>query len=215
MNMNPDKCESSNNGVHHVLNSLLSTGIGTHTVLVYPDLKTIREVYTNYISANGKKKSELFVILPYYETVENVRNNIESNKNTSISRNESNINDSLIIRDCQDILGKDINQSNNFSLKIDTAVRNIVNFLNEMVIYAQKIGKNAVSVWIDTGAFQEYENYHHPLFTYEKSLPLVLKNTMIKQFCLYHQKDFEIRLNKLEESQVLDVHDSRYMLLTR
>jgi hypothetical protein len=215
MNMNPDKCESSNNGVHHVLNSLLSTGIGTHTVLVYPDLKTIREVYTNYVSANGKKKSELFVILPYYETVENVRNNIESNKNTSISRNESNINDSLIIRDCQDILGKDINQSNNFSLKIDTAVRNIVNFLNEMVIYAQKIGKNAVSVWIDTGAFQEYENYHHPLFTYEKSLPLVLKNTMIKQFCLYHQKDFEIRLNKLEESQVLDVHDSRYMLLTR
>ena len=215
MNMNPDKCESSNNGVHHVLNSLLSTGIGTHTVLVYPDLKTIREVYTNYVSANGKKKSELFVILPYYETVENVRNNIESNKNTSISRNESNINDSLIIRDCQDILGKDINQSNNFSLKSDTAVRNIVNFLNEMVIYAQKIGKNAVSVWIDTGAFQEYENYHHRLFVYEKSLPLVLKNTMIKQFCLYHQKDFEIRLNKLEESQVLDVHDSRYMLLTR
>ena len=215
MNMNPDKCESSNNGVHHVLNSLLSTGIGTHTVLVYPDLKTIREVYTNYVSANGKKKSELFVILPYYETVENVRNNIESNKNTPISRNESNVNHSLIIRDCQDILGKDINQSNNFSLKIDTAVRNIVNFLNEMVIYAQKIGKNAVSVWIDTGAFQEYENYHHPLFTYEKSLPLVLKNTMIKQFCLYHQKDFEIRLNKLEESQVLDVHDSRYMLLTR
>jgi hypothetical protein len=215
MNMNPNKCESSNNGVHHVLNSLLSTGIGTHTVLVYPDLKTIREVYTNYISANGKKKSELFVILPYYETVENVRNNIESNKNTPISRNESNVNHSLIIRDCRDILGKDINQSNNFSLKIDTAVRNIVNFLNEMVIYAQKIGKNAVSVWIDTGAFQEYENYHHPLFTYEKSLPLVLKNTMIKQFCLYHQKDFEIRLNKLEESQVLDVHDSRYMLLTR
>ena len=215
MNMNPDKCESSNNGVHHVLNSLLSTGIGTHTVLVYPDLKTIREVYTNYISANGKKKSELFVILPYYETVENVRNNIESNKNTPISRNESNINHSLIIRDCRDILGKDINQSNNFSLKIDTAVRNIVNFLNEMEIYAQKIGNNAVSVWIDTGAFQEYENYHHPLFTYEKSLPLVLKNTMIKQFCLYHQKDFEIRLNKLEESQVLDVHDSRYMLLTR
>jgi hypothetical protein len=215
MNMNPNKCESSNNGVHHVLNSLLSTGIGTHTVLVYPDLKTIREVYTNYISANGKKKSELFVILPYYETVENVRNNIESNKNTPISRNESNVNHSLIIRDCRDILGKDINQSNNFSLKSDTAVRNIVNFLNEMVIYAQKIGKNAVSVWIDTGAFQEYENYHHPLFTYEKSLPLVLKNTMIKQFCLYHQKDFEIRLNKLEESQVLDVHDSRYMLLTR
>ncbi len=215
MNMNPNKCESSNNGVHHVLNSLLSTGIGTHTVLVYPDLKTIREVYTNYISANGKKKSELFVILPYYETVENVRNNIESNKNTPISRNESNVNHSLIIRDCRDILGKDINQSNNFSLKSDTAVRNIVNFLNEMVIYAQKIGKNAVSVWIDTGAFQEYENYHHPLFTYEKSLPLVLKNTMIKQFCLYHQKDFEIRLNKLEESQVLDVHDSRYLLLTR
>jgi hypothetical protein len=215
MNMNPNKCESSNNGVHHVLNSLLSTGIGTHTVLVYPDLKTIREVYTNYVSANGKKKSELFVILPYYETVENVRNNIESNKNTPISRNESNVNHSLIIRDCRDILGKDINQSNNFSLKSDTAVRNIVNFLNEMVIYAQKIGKNAVSVWIDTGAFQEYENYHHPLFTYEKSLPLVLKNTMIKQFCLYHQKDFEIRLNKLEESQVLDVHDSRYMLLTR
>jgi len=214
MDMNPDKCDSSNRGVHHVLNSLLSIGIGTHTVLVYPDLRTIREVYTNYISTNGKKGSELFIILPYYETVENVRNNIESNKNTSISRNESNINDSLIIRDCQDILGKDINQSNNFSLKIDTAVRNIVNFLNEMVIYAQKIGKNAVSVWIDTGAFQEYENYHHPLFIYEKTLPLVLKNTMIKQFCLYHQKDFEIRLNKLEESQVLDVHDSRYMLLT-
>jgi hypothetical protein len=213
--MNPDKCESSNNGVRHILNSLISTGIGTHTVLVYPDLKTIREVYTNYISVNGKKKSELFVILPYYETVENVRNNIVSNKNTPMSRNESNVNDSLIIRDCRDILGKDINQSNNFTLKSDTAVRNIVNFLNEMVIYAQKISKNAVSVWIDTGAFQEYENYHHPLFNYEKSLLLVLKNTMIKQFCLYHQKDFEIRLNKLEESQVLDVHDSRYMLLTR
>ena len=155
MNMNPNKCESSNNGVHHVLNSLLSTGIGTHTVLVYPDLRTIREVYTNYISTNGKKGSELFIILPYYETVENVRNNIESNKNTPVSQNKSNINDSIIIRDCSDILGEDINQSNNFSQKSETALRNIVNFLNEMVIYAQKIGKNAVSVWIDTGAFHQ------------------------------------------------------------
>jgi hypothetical protein len=213
--MNPAKHESSNRGVHHVLNSLLSTQIGTHTVLVYPDLMMIREVYTNYISVNGKKGSELFVILPYYETVENVKNNIVSNKNNFRSVNESIINDSLIIRDCRDILGEVNNQSNNFSQKSDTAVRNIVNFLNEMVIYAQKIGKNAVSVWIDTGAFQEYEDYHHPLFIYEKSLPLLLKNTMIKQFCLYHQKDFEIRLNKLEETQILDVHDSKYMLLTR
>ena len=213
--MNPDKYESSNRGVRHVLNSLLSTKIGAHTILVYPDLMSIREVYTNYISVNEKRGSELFVILPYYETVENVRNNIVSNKNSSLSQNESIYNDSIVIRDCRDVLNENINQSNNSSQKRDTAVRNIVNFLNEMVIYAQKIGKNAVSVWIDTGAFQEYEDYHNPLFIYEKSLPLVLKNTMIKQFCLYHQRDFEMRLNKLEETQVLDVHDNRYMLLTR
>lgn len=213
--MNPDKYESSNRGVRHMLNSLLSTEIGAHTVLVYPDLMSIREVYTKYISVNENKGTELFVILPYYETVENLRNNIVSNKNNFGSQNESMFNDSLIIRDCRDVLNQNINQSNNISQKSDTAVRNIVNFINEMVIYAQKIGKNSVSIWIDTGAFQEYEDYHNPIFIYEKSLPLVLKNTMIKQFCLYHQKDFEMRLNKLEETQILDVHDNKYMLLSK
>jgi magnesium transporter len=63
----------NNVGVRQVMKSLLQIGPCTHTILVYPNLRTIREVYSSYFHTDSMKETEMIVILPYYETIKQTR----------------------------------------------------------------------------------------------------------------------------------------------
>jgi hypothetical protein len=196
-----------------VMNSVLNTPSNSHTVLVYPNLKTIREIYRKYILMVGQKGTEMFIILPYYETVEDVKRNLivddQYFEKYEVMLKEG----SLIIRDCLAILNEDIKTVPNFLRNCPSEVRAIAHFLNEMLKHGRKIGKETVSVWIDTGAFHNVESRYESLFDYEQFIPSAFNGAVVKQFCLYHQKDFELKLSKLEEAQVLDYHQRRLVLL--
>ena len=201
-------------GMTNVMDSLLNVPPNSHTVLVYPNLKTIREIYRKYILMIGQKGTEMFIILPYYETVEDVKRNLFVDDNKYLETYERMLKDgSLIIRDCHAILNEDIKTIPNSLGDCPSKVRAIVNFLNEMLTHATKIGKDTVSAWIDTGTFHNDESGHESLFDYEQFIPLAFNDAVVKQFCLYHQKDFELKLSKLEAAKVLDYNQRRLMLL--
>ena len=48
------------------------THMGTHCLMVYPDLMTLRGMYSHYTKTQ-LEDNEVVLILPYYETVDMVR----------------------------------------------------------------------------------------------------------------------------------------------
>ncbi len=208
-----DRRQFKYSGIIPVMNSVLDTPSNSHTVLVYPNLKTIREIYRKYILMVRQKGTEMFIILPYYETVEDVKRNLIVDDQYLETYEFMLKEGSLIIRDCHAILNENIRTAPNFLRNCCSEVRTIAHFLNEMLKHARKIGKETVSVWIDTGTFHNVESGHESLFDYEQFIPLAFNGAVVKQFCLYHQKDFELKLSKSEEAHVLDYHQRRLMLL--
>src|SRR5919106_4478114 len=52
---------------------LRESEIGSHFLIQYPDLSTLREMYSHYIKSAVPDDNEIVVILPFYETTDNVR----------------------------------------------------------------------------------------------------------------------------------------------
>jgi hypothetical protein len=204
-----------NAGVRQVMKSLFQIPFATHTILVYPNIDTIREIYTNYIDTNSYELGELFVILPFYETIESVKNNLrhnyESTQNYDYMKHEG----SLIIQDANTIFGKDIESNTDYVSQVYDESPNIVDLLKRVSSHSTKINKNMISLWIDTGVFYNFENGIDSLMNYERAFPRIVANYPIKQFCLYHQKDFESRLNKYEQIEIVDKHQKRLLMVDK
>jgi hypothetical protein len=47
--------------------------IGSHFLVEYPDLPTLREMYSHYTKSALYDGNEIVVVLPFYETVQSVR----------------------------------------------------------------------------------------------------------------------------------------------
>jgi len=46
---------------------------GVHYLVVYPDMNTLRRIYSYYTKMQLEDNNEIVLILPYYETAEMVR----------------------------------------------------------------------------------------------------------------------------------------------
>jgi hypothetical protein len=154
----------------------------------------------------------MIAILPYYETIESVKNNLMEDPESSQNYNTMTENGTLIIRDSNTLFERDI-KSNSFPGSNHRSNPQIVDFLNRLLSDAKKKNKDEVSVWIDTGTFHNYRGGTESLLDFEKMIPTLYESTPLKQFCLYHQKDFEMRLDKYQETATLDYHQKRLMLL--
>src|SRR5215475_3900078 len=61
-------------GVNEALDSLKQSQLCIHGLMVYPDLITLRHIYQRYIKLQVEERNEIILILPYYETTNDVRN---------------------------------------------------------------------------------------------------------------------------------------------
>ena len=60
-------------GVSKGLDSCKESLPGSHCLMVFPDLMTLRGVYSHYTKMQLEDSNEIVLILPYYETTEMVR----------------------------------------------------------------------------------------------------------------------------------------------
>jgi hypothetical protein len=170
---------------------------GVHSLVVYPDMNTLRRIYSYYAKIQLEDNNEIVLILPYYETAEMVRSVLSGeNKN-----NQGNIIDvrkyekqgSLVIIDSVKAY---------FRSDID-----LMSFLARLAKQAQSSGKNGISVIADLASFS-YFNRIDKLIEYEMSLPTKYDDNMkLKGFCFYHQEDFDRRLSEEEKQKLLEHHD--------
>ena len=61
--------------------------MGTHALLIYPDLMTLRRIYAAYAKKQLEDGNEIVLILPYYDTTDMIGLALSGNTNTNYSNN--------------------------------------------------------------------------------------------------------------------------------
>lgn len=175
---------------------LRNSSLGTHALVLYPDLLTLRELYSFYArSALGD--SEIFLFLPYLETVANVKRVLsEDSANIDVRKYEKE--QSLLIMD---------SLKGYFGLQ-----EGLIPFLLQTADFAKKSGKS-LSVLSDMGSFFYY-NKKDDLLQYEMSLPSRYERMNLKGFCAYNLRDFDVRFSDKERQDLIKHHGRTLMLLS-
>ena len=172
--------------VDDALEQINQAHYGAHYMLIYEDLTTLREFYSNYIHKRIEENNEIVLINPFYETTDSVRQVLSHYKDDiDISKYEKE--ESLMIAD---------------SLKEYLGDQPLVYIKKGLTNYA-KMGKKGLSVLADLGAYP-YKSKYKDLVDYELSLPTKY-NVPMKGFCLYHQKDFD-NLSDEQKQKLIEHH---------
>jgi hypothetical protein len=167
---------------------------GIHCLLIYTDLVKLRQFYSHYIPEQIMSKEQFVQIMPFYETVDSVKQTLSKGyKGINMDKVENEAKTLMIV----DSLGKYVGQSN---------VESVWKANQEIVKYANGLGKKGVSILGDMGAFL-FENRMQDLIDYELCLPKRFEMNL-KGICLYHQKDFDI-LPEDTKQIILNHHEIR------
>jgi hypothetical protein len=177
---------------------------GVHYLVIYPDMITLRRIYSYYAKMQLEDNNEIVLILPYYETTEMVRNVLsgedKNNQGSTIDVRKYEKEGSLMIID-----------SVKAYFRSDT---DLMSFIGSLSKQAQNSGKSGVSVIADLASFY-FHNGIDKLIEYEMSLPTKYDDNMkLKGYCLYHQEDFDRRLTKQQKQKLLEHHGKNLMIVS-
>jgi hypothetical protein len=162
--------------INDTLEQITEAEYGAHYIIIYPDLATLRELYSNYIHKQIEENNEIVLINPFYETTDSVRQ-VLSQYNTpgfDVSKYQKE-RVLMIIDSLEEYFGQ---QEEDMPFK------------KSLANYAKEIGRGSLSFLSDLGAYA-HKSKHNDLVEYELSLPTKYNDVPMKGFCLYHQNDFD------------------------
>ena len=173
--------------VDDALEQINQADYGAHYMLIYEDLTTLREFYSNYIHKQIEENNEIVLINPFYETTDSVRQILSQHNHGGIDVSKYEKEGSLMIAD------------------------SLIEYLGDQpLVYVKKgltnyaiLGKKGLSVLADLGAYP-YKSKYKELVDYELSLPTKYDVSM-KGFCLYHEKDFD-NLSDEQQQKLIEHH---------
>jgi hypothetical protein len=173
---------------------LRESEIGSHFLVQYPDLPTLREMYSHYIKSAVPDDNEIVVILPFYETTDNVRRVLSEDSACIDVRKYEKEQRLLIMDSLRGYFG---------------STEGLMPFVKQTVEYAKNSGRENVSVLGDMGSFFYYKK-KDDLIGWEMALPRKF-DMDLKGLCLYHERDFA-RLSEAEKQQLLKHHNKNLQL---
>ena len=159
---------------------------GSHNLLIYDDLRTFREIYSEYSKAL-LPENEIIVIGTQYDVVENVKNTL-LRVGVDVERHLNQ--GTLFIVDAQK--GYQVAGS-----------RGMWRLAMSLLSRVKKEGRQGVSWFGDPGSFFSFEKIEE-LMQYELWNPQKYED-MMKSICSYHSKDFE-KLTEAQKQTLLDHH---------
>lgn len=172
----------------NIVEQLRQADYGAHYIIVYPDIMTLREIYSNYIKYQIEDKKEIVLVLSYYETVDNLRNFLSPTDEISSDLQRYEREGSLIIID---------SVKGFFDFDHPSYVKNLLK-------QAESLGKSGISVIADAGAFYHYSKLEE-LVKHELSMPSKF-DVNLKRFCVFHKQDFD-RLTEVKKQKLLEHHE--------
>lgn len=175
-----------------VVEDLLSSTPGSHSVVIYQNLDELREIYSKYTKA-ALERGEMILIWPFYESTESVRSFLgEAEVNL---RAEKKVCDLLTI-DSYDVY----HQGKQTAEQIWQVAIGIANAALE---YAERTGKYGVTIIADMGSFYAYDKIDL-LVDYERAFGKKL-SIQVKGICCHSQVDFD-KLTAEQKELILNGH---------
>ncbi len=161
---------------------------GSHNLLIYKDLKTLREMYSHFSKAL-LPQNEMIAIGTQYDSIEVIKNtlrlaggiDVEGYQNQGI----------LFILDAQETY-----QSED--------PRKMWKLVVSLLSRAKKEGRRGLTGFADLGSFFSFEKLEE-LMRYELWLPQKNEEDTMKIVCCYHSKNFE-KLTKAQQQTLIDHH---------
>ncbi len=174
-----------------VQNKLLKSG--GHNLLIYNDLKTLREIISLYSKAL-LPKNEIVIIGTQYDPIDEVKNalRLSSDDDDGFDVERYLNQGTLFIVDAQQ------------GYQGDADYRGMWKLATSLISRAKKEGRRGVTWFGDLGSFFIFEKIED-MIEYELWLPQKNEEDMMKGVCCYHSKDFE-KLNETQQQRLFDHH---------
>jgi hypothetical protein len=221
------KSKGNLRGVNEALDAIKESQTGTHCLIVYPDIPSLRAIYSKYAKLQLEDNNEIVLILTYYDTPDMIRRVLSGQNSNDYRRLFPGINvekyekeGSLIIRDSvkanidsfQEKREEEYEQYTNNAKK----TMNLMTFLGILDKHATRQRKSGTTVLLDMGLFHHsvYDHQIRRLEKFEATIPNNYNGKNLKVFCLYHQRDFERRFNLEQQAALLDYHGRNIMLIS-
>jgi hypothetical protein len=194
-----DLYSSINEVSNNLILELLKLPIGYHSVILYPNIETIRKVYAEYIHLLiGEDNNVAILFLPYYDTTDNVRQELLT-KGLDVRKYERN--NSLILIDFAKVV-------DNPYLGLPAAF-GLKEFINKIQAYNK--GKNLVVI-ADMSLYNNSKNIDE-LLKYERLSDDGYCNQNWTQLCLYHKLDFHLMFTDEQKEKIFDYHKDKVIVI--
>jgi hypothetical protein len=188
-----------------------------------PDIQTLRKTYSRYVKSQLEDNNEIVLILPYYETANNVRKTLSNSdfvnrgETTNSDSNNSNGSSVIDVRKYEKVGSLMIIDSVKGYFDSDSnydGEDRLMSFFKQLIKNAESLGKNSVSVIADLGSFYHHQsiNATEKLFEHELSLPSKYDGMKFRGFCAYHKADFDRRFTEEQKQKLLDHHSKALMM---
>lgn len=167
--------------VEEATNTILESPYGIHSLVVYSNMKTLREFWSFYLKKSIEEKDELVYLAPFYDTVDSVRKSLADLGHMSIdvTRFETDEKSLILVDSLEHYI-----DNNGSALGTKSQLKSI----QQLVKYTNDLEKKGASILGDMGAFL-FKNQMQNLLNYELNLPSRF-DMNLKGVCMYHQKDF-------------------------
>jgi hypothetical protein len=207
----------NNSENHELIKKWFKEGLaeGENGIVIYPNLQTFREIYTQYVkdqlakagneddnsTRNEQLKPRIILIATFYETVNSVKHNLSA---VGVDVQSHIYNGSLVIVDAFSSYYPDIN-----------GMKKLVASLSQR---ARKEGRVGVTAIVDMGYFFLFggDGRATELINYEASLPPKTEGGNVKGFSCYHGGNYDtLKDNQKKElaqkgKKLLEVTESTY-----
>ena len=79
------------NGIHNynvddALEQINQSEYGAHHLIVYPELRVLRQLYRRYMETQLKNENKVVLMLPHYETTDNLRKVLFANDEETMKK---------------------------------------------------------------------------------------------------------------------------------
>jgi hypothetical protein len=180
---------------YHTLEKITQGKFGDHDFILYSDITTLSYIYSKYSKTSLESLNEIVLILPHYQLVADVLNNLANN---GIDMEKCKREGSIII----------IESKKGYYGLTDEFV-GIMIMTKMLLRRANKLGKTGVTVISDMGLFFHL-NRIEDLIKYEIGLSSSIYNMKVKVLCSYNKTDFE-RLTEDRKQHLLKHHNKIFL----
>jgi hypothetical protein len=186
-----------NDSSEDVTSRLLKLPLGYHYLILYPNIETIRKIYSEYIRLMIDDNVAI-LFLPYYDTTDKVRQELMA-KGVDVKKYEQN--NSFILIDFEKVV-------DNPYIGIPAAF-GLKEFIDKIQTYNK--GKNLVII-ADMSLYNHLKNIND-LIRYESLSHGGYGNQNWKQLCLYHKSDFDLMFTDEQKQKILDYHKDKVIVI--